>query len=28
VFAYEDTKEDLPMLELAKTKYYQWREVA
>ena len=28
VFAYGDTKEDLPMLELAQTKFYQWREVA
>jgi len=28
VFAYGDTKEDLPMLALAQTKYYQWREVA
>lgn len=27
VFAYGDTEEDLPMLELAQTKYYQWREV-
>jgi phosphoserine phosphatase len=28
VFAYGDTKEDLPMLELAQTKFYQWRKVA
>ena len=28
IFAYGDTEEDHPMLELAHTKYYQWREVA
>jgi len=28
VFAYGDTEEDFPMLGLAQTKYYQWREVA
>ncbi|WP_017220430.1 HAD-IB family hydrolase [Moritella dasanensis] len=28
VFAYGDTEEDLPMLALAQTKYYQWREMA
>ncbi|PKH08041.1 HAD-IB family phosphatase [Moritella sp. Urea-trap-13] len=28
IFAYGDTAEDHPMLELAHTKYYQWREVA
>ncbi|MDX2322173.1 MAG: HAD-IB family hydrolase [Moritella sp.] len=28
IFAYGDTAEDHPMLELADTKYYQWREVA
>jgi len=28
IFAYGDTEEDRPMLGLAQTKYYQWREVA
>lgn len=28
IFAYGDTEEDLPMLGLAKIKYYQWREIA
>jgi len=28
IFAYGDTEEDQPMLELAQTKFYQWREVA
>ncbi|MEW6992571.1 HAD family hydrolase [Colwelliaceae bacterium 6441] len=27
VFAYGDTEEDLPMLEMAHIKYYQWSEV-